>query len=116
MQTSGLDPQAQKQKEKVKGWEHQRRLDAEVVMSTANGRRFVKGLIEICRMGQPSYVPGSFDQTAFNDGMKAIGNQLLELVHEANTELYSLMMTEAKKGKVAEKVEPKEDQTQAIVE
>jgi hypothetical protein len=42
----------------------------------------------------PSFVPGSFDSTAFNEGARSVGSQLHEQLRSQNPAAYMKMLEE----------------------
>jgi hypothetical protein len=67
-----------------------RARDLRVVMSTAEGRRFVVWVIEdVCRSSSLSYAAGNPDATAHNEGRRAVGADIKAAVMSAARELFA---------------------------
>lgn len=66
------------------------------VMKSAEGRELVHTLLERCRVFRQTLVPGAPDATAFNEGRRSIGLQLLQEVLDAAPESYMQVMTTMK--------------------
>ena len=61
------------------------------------GCGFIWRLLEKCNVFSQSFVPGSSDLTAFNEGRRSIGNALLIQVMDINPDAYLEMTKIAKK-------------------
>ena len=66
------------------------------VMSTGPGRKWIYDQLMRCHCFEISIVFGEPDRSAFNEGERNIGNQLLIDVQKASPDLYLLMIKEAK--------------------
>jgi len=65
------------------------------VLATREGRRFVWHVLgRICRIHTQSYVADS-DRTAFNDGRRSVGLELIRQVNEADKNAYWKMAQES---------------------
>lgn len=107
IQSSASDPrQVGQAKERAKIGRGGARAHAFFVMSSVEGRAFVKWILDQAGFTAPSYVRGDFAETAHNEGKKHLGNALIQLIHEADPELYARMMQEARGLRAAE---PKPD-------
>ena len=58
----------------------QRRIDYGLTFSSDHGKRVLKDLYRFCGMGQPSFVPGAPDETAFNEGKRRVFLRLAALL------------------------------------
>lgn len=67
------------------------------ILTHAGGRRWFYDLLNRCSCFSQSYVMGSFDATAFQEGRRSIGNKYLADAMEADNELFLLMVKESKK-------------------
>lgn len=65
------------------------------VMSTENGRRWLRELIEMCHPGESSFSTEPL-RMAFMEGERNIGNRIMVDAMNADQKLYLLMMAEAK--------------------
>lgn len=69
--------------------------DAQAVMSTAEGRRFVKTLIfDVALINKLSYTPGSTESTVFWEGRRSVGLDIQTFVRAAAPEQYVALMAE----------------------
>lgn len=76
-----------------------REKDLHYIMKEPRGRRWIYDLIyDACHADRVSHVPGSSDDTAFNEGARAVGLRLLEDVRTNNFGLYIKMMEENADG------------------
>ena len=50
----------------------QRRIDYGLTFGSDYGKRVLSDLYRFCGMAQPSFVPGSSDETAFNEGKRRV--------------------------------------------
>ncbi len=66
------------------------------VMSTSAGRKWIYGILERCHMYSTSFIQGSPDGTAFNEGARNQGIQLFLEVESAAPADYIKMVREAK--------------------
>ncbi len=66
------------------------------VMGTPGGRKWMYGLLEMCHCYHTSFMPGQPDTSAFREGERNIGLQLLADVQSAAPDLYLTMIQEAK--------------------
>ena len=67
--------------------------DLKFIMSNARGRRFMHELLANSRLFAASYVPGDSHTTAFHEGMRAIGRDLLARI-DGMPKYFNLMMDE----------------------
>jgi len=74
------------------------------VLSNENGRELIWELMSDCGTFGMSYVKDS-DETAFNEGMRSIGTQLLYLVNKSDPNAYAKMVVESERR--LEQVKPK---------
>jgi len=81
-----------------KDWED-RSKDILFIMNQPRGRRWIYELIyDACHTDRMSHVPGSSDDTAFNEGGRSVGLKILEDVRTSNFGLYLKMMEENANG------------------
>lgn len=73
------------------------RDDLRWVMADARGRRFVQRLLASAGVYRLSYVRGDAMETAFNEGRRNLGNELLARIELAASEKLAIMMQEARK-------------------
>ncbi len=66
------------------------------VMQTAAGRIWIYGFLDRCHCFATSFVQGAPDSSAFREGERNIGLQLLADVQSSAPDLYLLMIREAK--------------------
>ena len=50
----------------------QKRIDYGLTFRSDHGKRVLSDLYRFCNMGKPSFVPGSPDETAFNEGKRRV--------------------------------------------
>lgn len=67
--------------------EAERRLDFVRVMETAEGMRVLRCILEMTRLYQLSYTPGDALATAFREGSRNVGLQLLATMGDADVNL-----------------------------
>lgn len=67
--------------------EAERRLDFVRVMETAEGMRVLRCILEMTRLYQLSYTPGDALATAFREGSRNVGLQLLATMGDADANL-----------------------------
>jgi hypothetical protein len=69
--------------------------DLDFIVSEPRGRRWLYGLMyRHSHMNSPSFVPDSFDATAFNEGARSIGTTLHEQLRGHNPSAYMKMLEE----------------------
>lgn len=69
--------------------------DLDFILSQPRGRRFLYELIfGTCHVDRLSHVPGDNDATAFNEGARAVGQNLLEQIRVQAKAKYMLMLGE----------------------
>lgn len=69
--------------------------DIDFIASQPRGRRWLYRLIfEAGHMSSQSYVPASFDATAFNEGARSIGRVIHENLRANNPKAYMQMLEE----------------------
>lgn len=92
------DDEKQVKKAKKKA-EVDRALELNVIkeiMSTSPGRKWIYDWLERCHCYSTSFIQGSPDASAFREGERNIGLQLLVDVQNAASETYLTMLKEAK--------------------
>lgn len=62
---------------KAKEREESRKRALGSLLATVDGRLYVWDQLESCHIFTMSYAPNSFDQTAFREGERNVGNRLL---------------------------------------
>ena len=82
----------------AKFYEDRAKDDLKFIMSNARGRRFMHELLAKSRLFAASYVPGDSHTTAFHEGMRAIGRDLLAQIDEM-PKYFTLMMNENRDDK-----------------
>ena len=93
-------------KEKEAEAERRKELeDIREVVKTPAGRRFYYRMIEYCRPFQESYVVGSFDCTANNEGRRIVGNWLWSELLDADAEKWFQILREHKSAMVVKKIQ-----------
>ena len=88
------EEQVKEQKARSKRADKQAVADLKAVMGSAEGRRFVWRQLELAGCYRMSFAPGQPDVTAFNEGMRDRGNQLLGELLLHCPDLYAAMTTE----------------------
>ena len=78
------------------GTNTQEEIDFQTVTSMDGGRRILWELLEGCGIFKVSYNPGSFDATAYNEGVRSVGLRLLEKLETHCPGSLALMRKEAK--------------------
>ena len=69
--------------------------DINFIVSEPRGRRWLYGLMyRHSHINSPSFVPNSFDATAFNEGARSIGTALHEQLRSRNPVAYMKMLEE----------------------
>lgn len=66
------------------------------VMQSSPGRQWMYGLLERCHCYSTSFIAGAPDASAFREGERNIGLQLLIDIQNAAPDLYLTMIQEAK--------------------
>lgn len=66
------------------------------IMSTPPGRKWIYEMLERCHCYSTSFIAGAPDASAFREGERNIGLQLLADVQTAASETYLAMLKEAK--------------------
>ena len=75
--------------------EADRMRDLDYILKEPRGRRFLYGLIyDTCHVARLSHIPGDSDTTAFNEGARAVGEALLEMIRTQAKAKYMLMLEE----------------------
>lgn len=85
------------EKEKAQILESVEKSDLHWVLSDPRGRRFLWRLLSERGVFEQSWVAGSFDVTAFNEGQRSLAIKLYCEICAVDEELYLKMMREAKK-------------------
>jgi hypothetical protein len=86
------DPKAISDAQKA---ENDAEKDMDFITSQPRGRRWLYRLIfESGHMASQSYVPASFDATAFNEGARSIGRVIHEQLRINNPKAYMQMLEE----------------------
>ena len=70
--------------------------DLRAVLGTAYGRRVIWKLVGRCGVFRASFVQGEADSTAYNEGRRSIGSQLLMEIFDVTPEAYKEMAKQAK--------------------
>lgn len=77
------------------------RLDLRHVLSTPRGRRFVWRVLAMARIYEQSFT-GDALTTAFNEGRRAVGNQLLAELNDTDPDAFVAMLREQRAAASAE--------------
>lgn len=112
--TNAADPQQVKKAKRLATLEREReRADLDAVCQLERGRRFIWRLL--CRAGvfQVSFCAGEPDRSAFLEGRREFGLQLMAEMAALNPELYHRMAREAHYLEQSLQPEPTDAQTQA---
>lgn len=80
------------------------RLDLRQVLSTPRGRRFVWRMLSMARIYEQSFT-GDALTTAFNEGRRAVGNQLLAELNETAPDAFITMLQEQRATVLAEQAQ-----------
>ena len=84
-----------KQVKEVAAFEKDRENDIHYVLSQPRGRRWLYELIyATAHADHTSHVPGDTHSTAFNEGARSVGLQVLREARAADRKLFSKMMEE----------------------
>lgn len=78
--------------------------DIREVLKTPAGRRWYYRIIEHCRPFVESYVVGSFDCTANNEGRRMVGNWIWAELLEADAERWFQILREKKSSVVVKQI------------
>ena len=112
-----IDPVDQREAKRSKKQTAQRMRDQEVratvlkvLMSDPKGRRYIWLELEESNVFSLSYVQGSFDLTAFNEGKRLFGNRLLNDVQKLFPEDFIRMVRENAASKPEEPAEQEENE------
>lgn len=96
MEDAGNAQQVKKRRNKARTDALLRESGLKALMGTPEGRMWMWWLLGMCGVYHLSFVPGSAEQTAFNEGARNIGLRLLAEIHRLCPELYSRMQRENK--------------------
>ncbi len=96
MENAGDAQQVKKRREKAKKEGLLRETGLKALMGTPEGRMWMWWLLGMCGVYHLSFVPGSADQTSFNEGARNIGLRLTAEIMRVCPELYSRMQAENK--------------------
>lgn len=100
----GYDANDEKQVSKARkqaAFDDALRLDViKNVMNSIPGRSWVYGLLDRCHCFSTSFIAGAPDASAFREGERNIGLQLLIDVQNAAPDLYLTMIQEAKSSAI----------------
>jgi hypothetical protein len=80
--------------------------DLRTVLETRPGRRFVWRQLQRAGVFRTSYEQGVPDRTAFNEGRRSNGLQLLADIHELDSSFYVLMQKESIDDEKKQEPEP----------
>lgn len=73
------------------------------ILTVPQGRKWMYAILERCHCYHQSFQPGmKFQDVAFNEGQRSIGNKLLADAMESDEEHYLLMVREGNKRKQLE--------------
>lgn len=90
-----MDSSNEAEVKKAQAEDEDRAKDIDFVMSQPRGRRFMYDLIyAACHVDNASFVPGNHEATIFNEGGRAIGSSMRELVKGRNHKLFMKMLEE----------------------
>lgn len=81
------------------------RNDIEFLLSSPQGRRFLWKLLCECGIYELSYVQDS-DMTAFNEGRRTVGNNILSDILDVDPDGYSMLIKENREVEDLDAVEP----------
>lgn len=70
------------------------RMDVQQVVAQAFGRRVLWRILELCGPNRISYVPGDTHATAVNEGKRMIANEVLLMIYDVDSAVYSQMQRE----------------------
>lgn len=80
---------------KAKRDEEDTEKDLDFVVSQPRGRRFIYNLVfQTGHALSQSYVPNSFDSTAYNEGARSIGNLIMRQLQTTNPKAFMQMLEE----------------------
>lgn len=81
--------------ERATDWQKDVERDLDAILATKRGRRFLRMFIfETCHIDRRSHVPGDPESTAFNEGARMVGQDLLERIKERDFARYLDMISE----------------------
>jgi len=93
-QSEFLDEESQARKETLERVEQGISRAIEAIADTAQGREFLWWLFEICGVFTTSYTGNS--DTYFNEGRRAIGNEVLHRLVKVKPEIFQAMIRSGK--------------------
>lgn len=70
------------------------RGDVEQIVARADGRRVIWRILEMAGPNRISHVPGDPYTTAFNEGKRAVANEVLLMLWDADQNVYAQMQRE----------------------
>lgn len=80
---------------KAADWQDDVARDLDTILGINRGRRFLYMLIfDTCHAEQRSHVPGDPESTAFNEGARMVGQELLARIRDRNFDAYIKMLEE----------------------
>lgn len=68
------------------------------LLSTPAGRNWMWSVLSDCNVFSQTFVPQEADTTAFNEGIRSVGNKLIAQIMQTDPTLYVTMMTEQAKA------------------
>jgi hypothetical protein len=107
---NAADPKQVKEASQKEKFKRQQEInDFLWALSDARGRRLIWRYLTICGVYRSSHVLGAPDATAFNEGERNIGLQILGDIMDAKPEAYIEMMRDSKRKEEVER-EPEKDE------
>jgi hypothetical protein len=81
---------------KAADWQEDKARDLDYILQSKRGRRWLYGVIfDDCHAELRSHVPGDAESTAFNEGVRGVGIEILHRIKDRNFALYLAMLKEA---------------------
>lgn len=94
------DPKQVNERRKKEGRKRKKRLDLIAgLMAIAEGREWIYEKLVECKVYAPTFVPNDPQATAFQEGRRSVGLELLADVMDAAEDSFILMCKEAKTRK-----------------
>lgn len=87
---------------KAKDWQDDVERDLDEILQSRRGRRWLRTLVfDICHIERSSHVPGDPESTARNDGVRMIGQTVVEQIKARDHGKYILMLEERQEDEEA---------------
>lgn len=81
--------------QKAEDWQEDRERDLDYILKHERGRRWLYTLIfDTCHINLRSHVPGDPESTAFNEGARMIGQDIINKIKDRDMSAYLTMVKE----------------------